>query len=76
MKNSKPHFIIFLVTFLVASLGLTSCVVHEHHPHRHRTVIVKEKRIPPGQAKKRHGDRSARDHAPGHRKKDKIIIIE
>lgn len=25
--------------------------------------------VPPGQAKKYHGDRSARDYAPGHRKR-------
>ncbi len=43
----------------------TSCV-HVHHPHTRRTVVVKEKRIPPGHAKKMHGDKSARNHAPGH----------
>jgi hypothetical protein len=71
MKSLKPHFIIFLLSFFVMSIGFTSCTVHTHHPHRHRTVIVKEKRIPPGQHKKMHGDQSAKKYAPGQRKKHK-----
>lgn len=69
MKSLKPHFII-LLSFLMISIGFTSCTVHHH-----RTVVVKEKRIPPGQAKKMHGDRSAKNYAPGQRKKNKKIII-
>lgn len=42
---------------------MTSCVTKKHHhpgpPH---------KEIPPGHAKKIHGDKSAKDHAPGHNK--------
>ena len=61
MKSLKPHFIIFALSFCLLSLALTSCVVH-------RTVVVKEKRLPPGQAKKIYGG-SAKDYAPGQRKK-------
>lgn len=43
----------------------TNCV-HVHHPGPRRTVVVKQKSLPPGQAKKISGDRSARRHAPGH----------
>lgn len=49
----------FMIVF-----GFNSCVVK----HTHRTTVVKAKRLPPGQAKKISGDRSARRHAPGHNK--------
>jgi len=35
---------------------------HDHHGSKHH-------RLPPGQEKKLHGAKSARDYAPGHRKK-------
>ncbi len=66
MKSLKPHFTIFLLFSLVMSLGFTSCVVHTHHPRR--AVVVKQKRMPPGQAKKIYGDKSAKRHAPGQNK--------
>ncbi|MEO8516356.1 MAG: quinol oxidase subunit 4 [Flavobacterium sp.] len=61
MKSLKPYFIIFILSICLLSLTFTSCVVH-------RTVVVKERRLPPGQAKKVYGG-SARDYAPGQRKK-------
>lgn len=61
MKSLKPHFVIFFLSFFLLSFAFTSCVVH-------RTVVVKEKRLPPGQAKKIYGG-SAKDYAPGQRKK-------
>ncbi len=54
-------------------------------PNRKRTSPVTRKRtypvysgnrhnLPPGQAKKIYGDRSARDYSPGHQKKNKNFI--
>jgi hypothetical protein len=37
----------------------------DHGKHHHGK---KHHRLPPGQEKKLHGDQSARDYAPGHRK--------
>ena len=61
MKNLKPNFVIFVLSFILLSFAFTGCVVH-------RSVVVREKRLPPGQAKKIYGG-SARDYAPGQRKK-------
>ncbi len=51
---------------LSLSLGMSSCAVSGHYhkqPH---------KELPPGQAKKLNGDKSAKYYAPGHNKhKDK-----
>lgn len=63
MKSLKPQFIIFILSFFLLNFAFTSCVVHQT-----RTVVVKEKRLPPGQAKKVYGG-NARDYAPGQRKK-------
>lgn len=61
MKSLKPKFILYVLSFFLLPFAFTSCVVH-------RTVVVKEKRLPPGQAKKIYGG-SARDYAPGQQKK-------
>ncbi|PRD54723.1 hypothetical protein [Sphingobacterium gobiense] len=45
-----------VLTFLLA---LSSCYSHRH-PHRN---------LPPGKAKKIYGDKSAKRHAPGQKKK-------
>jgi hypothetical protein len=37
----------------------------DHYKHHHGK---KHHRLPPGQEKKLHGDQSAREYAPGHRK--------
>jgi hypothetical protein len=37
----------------------------DHDKHHHKK---KHHRLPPGQEKKLHGDQSARDYAPGHKK--------
>ncbi len=65
MSNQYFKRIRTIVTFFLVTISLASCV-HVHHPGPRRTVVVKEKRIPPGHAKKMHGDKSARNHAPGH----------
>jgi hypothetical protein len=75
MKNLKPHFAVLLIAFFMLSIGFTSCTVHEHH---RKVVVVKEKRMPPGHAKKVYGDKSAKRYAPGQQKKNKkskVIII-
>lgn len=48
---------------LLLAVSFSNCV-SVHHPRK--TVVVKQKRLPPGQAKKITGERSARNHAPGH----------
>jgi len=66
MKNVFRFRISTIVLFLLVTITFTSCV-HVHHP-RTTTVVVKKKPLPPGQAKKIYGDKSARKHAPGHNK--------
>jgi hypothetical protein len=58
----------FAVTVLVAvfTISLSNCSLHVG-TGRNRTV-VKTKPLPPGQAKKISGSKSARRHAPGHNK--------
>lgn len=65
MKNTILTRISVVILLLLASITVTNCV-HVHHSRK--TVVVKQKRIPPGQAKKIYGDKSARKHAPGHKK--------
>jgi hypothetical protein len=67
MKSLKPKFILSLLFFVLMSTCFTSCIVH--HP-RTRTVVIKQKRLPPGQAKKIYGG-NAKDYAPGQQKKKK-----
>lgn len=63
LSNLKSKVgLVMLVT--LCTIGFSSCTVHHHH--RHKTVRVKK--LPPGQAKKITGDKSARRHAPGHNK--------
>lgn len=50
---------IILILIALFTLSLSSCYVHKH-PHGH---------IPPGQAKKIHGEKSAKRYAPGQQKK-------
>ncbi|MFC3198916.1 quinol oxidase subunit 4 [Parapedobacter deserti] len=54
----------YLVTLLFAAtvLWMSSCTVHR--------TAGKSGKVPPGQAKKITGKKSARDHAPGQRKKN------
>jgi hypothetical protein len=58
----KLNSVIRFFTFLFISFTFTNCVVQS------RAVVVKSKPLPPGQAKKVHGEKSARNHAPGHNK--------
>lgn len=58
------------ILFLGVSFAFSSCVVHSHHPHRraYRQTTVHQG-LPPGQAKKVYGTKSAKPFAPGQRKK-------
>lgn len=55
----KPIY--FLLPVMIAMLVLTAC--------SRRTIVVKEKNVPPGQIKKVTGSKSARPYAPGQQKK-------
>nr|WP_294924573.1 hypothetical protein [uncultured Flavobacterium sp.] len=70
MKNSKYlkiAVIIMVLLFLVTSL--LGCTVHNSHSHSHSHSHHKSKKMPPGQAKKISGNKSAKSHAPGHNKR-------
>jgi len=62
----KIKFSRFTMTFLVIlfAFSLSNCHVHM----RTRNASHKVKRLPPGQAKKIHGDKSAKNYAPGQNK--------
>jgi len=59
MKTSKKIFLYMLSASLLLS-GF-SCTAY-------RTTAGKSGKVPPGQAKKIYGHKSARDFAPGHNK--------
>lgn len=52
-----------LMLLVAFSATLTSCVVH------HKTHRSERRNLPPGQAKKYYGERSAKRYAPGQQKK-------
>lgn len=54
----------FLVILFAFSLSNCSLHVKGSHPHHHSST----KKVPPGQAKKANGDKSAKNYAPGHNK--------
>ena len=53
-----------LMLLVAFSATLTSCVVHTPNHHHSRGA-----KVPPGQAKKYYGERSAKRYAPGQQKK-------
>ena len=53
---------ITLVLVAVFTLTVTSCYTSGRYPHGH---------LPPGKAKKVYGEKSAKRHAPGQKKKHK-----
>jgi len=62
MKNNKiSKFGITLLVILFA-FSISSCSIHAG-THSHTT-----KKVPPGQAKKANGDKSAKKYAPGQNK--------
>jgi len=63
MKNSKyTKFAVIIMVLLFVMVSMLSCVV------QHSNSSHSSKRIPPGQAKKMSGSKSARAYAPGQQK--------
>ena len=56
----------YLLAIFIIAMGLSfsSCATHVHVKSKPNKV----KTIPPGQAKKITGEKSAKQHAPGHNK--------
>lgn len=54
------------ILVLLFALSLSNCSVN-WRTHR-ASHSYKTKKLPPGQAKKLHGDKSAKKYAPGHNK--------
>jgi len=66
-KITRIAVIVLVLLFLV--LSVISCTTHTHtHTHTHAPA-PSGKKIPPGQAKKMNGDKSAKAYAPGQQKK-------
>ena len=64
MKNSKyTKIAVIIMVILFVIVSMLSCTVHHTHNHSHH----KSKKMPPGQAKKISGHKSAKSHAHGHR---------
>ncbi|MBS7253174.1 hypothetical protein [Flavobacterium branchiicola] len=64
-KYTKIAVVVLVLLFLI--LSVVSCSTHTH-THTY-TPAPSGKKIPPGQAKKMNGDKSAKAYAPGQQKK-------
>lgn len=64
MKMFTPKIFVTQIMIVLFSLTLTNCSVKVGHSHS----TVKTKKVPPGQAKKMTGQKSAKNYAPGHNK--------
>lgn len=64
MKMFKTPRFIAQIAILLFTFTLTNCAVRVGTSHSHAKV----KPLPPGQAKKITGEKSAKNHAPGHNK--------
>lgn len=62
-KITRIAVVALVLLFLV--LSVISCSTHTHVHNHH----APGKKIPPGQAKKMNGDKSAKAYAPGQQKK-------
>ncbi|MFH6935364.1 hypothetical protein [Flavobacterium sp. FlaQc-30] len=66
MQTSKyTKYIIIVMVILFVIISAISCSTHTHT----YTPVPSGKKIPPGQAKKMNGDKSAKAYAPGQQKK-------
>ena len=61
MKNTT---IITFVSLLIIATSISGCVASVGT----QRTVVKQKSLPPGQAKKINGDKSAKKYAPGQNK--------
>lgn len=64
MKMFKTQKFVTQILILLFVLTLTNCSVKVGPNHSH----AKTKQVPPGQAKKMSGQKSAKNYAPGHNK--------
>ncbi|MDR6844906.1 hypothetical protein [Flavobacterium granuli] len=64
MKMFKTPKFTTKILILLFAFTLTNCSVKVGPNHSH----AKTKQVPPGQAKKMSGQKSAKNHAPGHNK--------
>ena len=73
MKTRKSILFLFLISaFLILGTGCT--IVRPGYYHPTRTVIIRTNpngKVPPGQMKKKTGEKSAKHYAPGQQKKHK-----
>ena len=66
MQTSKyTKYIIIVMVILFVIISAISCSTHTHT----YAPAPSGKKIPPGQAKKMNGDKSAKAYAPGQQKK-------
>jgi multisubunit Na+/H+ antiporter MnhG subunit len=63
MKKFKIPSFTVQILFILFAVSLTNCVGVHTHNHSAKT-----KKVPPGHAKKMSGQKSAKNHAPGHNK--------
>ena len=66
MKMFKTPKFVTQILIMLFAFTLTNCSVKVGHHHHHSSA--KTKKVPPGQAKKMSGQKSAKNHAPGHNK--------
>lgn len=64
MKMFKTSRFTTQILIVLFAITLTNCSVKVGPNHS----SAKTKQVPPGQAKKMSGDKSAKNHAPGHNK--------
>lgn len=57
-----------ILLFALFSIFLSSCYT-TRPKMREKKQVRKEKKMPPGHAKKMHGEKSAKEFAPGHHHK-------
>lgn len=70
MKNSKyTKFAVIIMVILFVIVSMLGCAVHNSHSNSHSHSHHKSKKVPPGQAKKISGHKSAKSHAPGQQKR-------
>ena len=64
MKMFKTPRLTSQILIILFAFTLTNCgvIVEPNHSH------AQTKQVPPGQAKKMNGDKSAKNYAPGHNK--------
>lgn len=68
VKNTRRFRLLVPAAAVIAAILVSSCSVHTHSNRSHKRGVRSAKSIPPGQHKKMHGDKSARDYAPGQQK--------